>query len=211
MSVTDKQRWIEMAAVAATGLMKFVFVDWLALQSLYISAALLFWLTYILARYRKNKLILKHWGFRKANFWRTSLFVAPFALVALTGIFWTGLLKGTVFFNWQIGVVLLVYPLWGIVQQYLMLAVFAKNLTDISMLGFSKAQAILLTSLLFAIVHYPGPLLMGFTFIMELWFASAYFKYKNLWALGCFHGVIASLLLYYILERHLWADLWKLF
>lgn len=200
-----------MAAVAATGLMKFVFVDWLALQSLYISIALLFWLTYILTRYRKNKLILHYWGFRKANFWRTGLFVAPFSLVAIVAILWAGLFKGTVFFNWQIGVVLLVYPFWGIVQQYLMLAVFARNLSDIGILGFSKVQAILLTSLLFALVHYPSPLLMGFTFIMELWFASAYFKYKNLWALGCYHGVIASLLLYYVLERDLWTELWGLF
>ncbi|MFA7489561.1 MAG: CPBP family glutamic-type intramembrane protease, partial [Mariniphaga sp.] len=69
----------------------------------------------------------------------------------------------------------------------------------------------LLTSVVFAWVHYPSLPLMIFTFFMELLFLFAFFKWKNLWPLGLFHGWIASFLLFIVLDRDLWIELWSVF
>jgi hypothetical protein len=63
----------------------------------------------------------------------------------------------------------------------------------------------------FAWVHYPSLPLMVFTFFMELVFLVAYFKWRNLWALGLYHGWVASLLLFFVLGRDLWNELWTVF
>ena len=208
---TDKLQSFEIAAVVATGLLKYVFMDWLNLRAFYISAACIFWSVYIYKRYRGNKQILQHWGFRKNNFNQTFLFIAPFALLMTAAIVWYGISYNAVFLNWHIIPVFIFYPAWGVIQQFLMLSLVAGNLRSITPVRLSKTQIILFTSLLFSMVHYPSLPLMVFTFFMELVFLAAYFKWRNLWALGLYHGWVASLLLFFVLGRDLWNELWTIF
>ncbi len=205
---TDKQRWLEIAAVVATGLLKHVFMDWLNLRAFYIGVACIFWSVYIYKRYRKNRQILQQWGFRKNHFNRSFLFLTPFALLMSAAIVWYGLTHNAVFLNWHVIPVFIFYPVWGLIQQFLMLSLIAGNLVSISTIKRSKTQIILLTSALFALVHYPSLPLMVFAFLMELVFAFAFFKWRNLWALGLYHGWVASLLLFFVLGRDLWNELW---
>ncbi len=205
---TDKQRGFEIAAVVATGLLKHVFMDWLNLRAFYIGVACIFWSVYIYKRYRKNRQILQQWGFRKNHFNRSFLFLTPFGLLMSAAIVWYGLTHNAVFLNWHIIPVFIFYPVWGLIQQFLMLSLIAGNLVSISTIKRSKTQIILLTSALFALVHYPSLPLMVFAFLMELVFAFAFFKWRNLWALGLYHGWVASLLLFFVLGRDLWNELW---
>ncbi|MCK3684932.1 CPBP family intramembrane glutamic endopeptidase [Maribellus sp. YY47] len=205
---TDKQRGFEIAAVVATGLLKHVFMDWLNLRAFYIGVACIFWSVYIYKRYRKNRQILQHWGFRRNNFKQSFLFLTPFALLMSAAIVWYGLTHNAVFLNWHVIPVFIFYPVWGLIQQFLMLSLIAGNLVSISTIKRSKTQIILLTSALFALVHYPSLPLMVFAFLMELVFAFAFFKWRNLWALALYHGWVASLLLFFVLGRDLWNELW---
>jgi len=207
---TDKLHIFEIAAVFATGLLKYVFVDWLNLRVIYIGAACIFWSVYIYKRYRGNKQILQHWGFRKNRFRHTFLFITPFASLMTVAIVSYGISYNAVFLNWHIIPVFIFYPAWGVIQQFLMLSLVAGNLRLITTVKLSKIQIILLTSAVFALVHYPSLPLMVFTFFMELGFAFAYFKWRNLWALGLFHGWVASLLLFFVLGRDLWNELWRI-
>jgi len=84
-------------------------------------------------------------------------------------------------------------------------------LQEIKTVKLRKSQIFLLTSMVFAWVHYPSLPLMVFTFFMELVFLTAYFKWRNLWALGLYHGWVASLLLFFVLGRDLWDELWTVF
>jgi len=208
--VTDKRRWIEIIAVVATGLLKYVFTDWLNLRMFYISAACIFWSVYIYRRYRRNKQILQHWGFRKDNFKKTFLFIMPFALFMVAVIVWYGISQRAIFFNWHVIPVFIFYPLWGFIQQYLMLALIAGNLQSINTVKIHNHQIIILTSLVFSLVHYPSVSLMVFTFFMELVFLIAWFRWRNLWATGLYHGWVASLLLFFVLGRDLWNELWTI-
>lgn len=207
----DNRRWIEIAAVLATGLMKYVLMDWLNFRAFYIAAACIFWSGYIYKRYRADKFVLQHWGFRKDNFKQTFLFLLPFALVMVAAIVWYGISLNAIFLNWHLIPVFLFYPAWGIIQQFLMVALVAGNLQEIKAVKLRKSQIFLLTSLVFTWVHYPSLPLMVFTFFMELVFLTAYFKWRNLWALGLYHGWVASLFLFFVLGRDLWNELWMVF
>lgn len=211
MMVTDKRRWIEIAAVLLTGLLKFVLMDWLNFRVFYIAAACIFWSVYIYKRCQANNFILQHWGFRKNHFKQTFLFLLPFALVMVAAIIWYGISCNAIFLNWHIIPVFVFYPAWGIVQQFLMVALVAGNLQAIKAVKLRKSQIFLLTSMVFAWVHYPSLPLMVFTFFMELVFLIAYFKWRNLWVLGLYHGWVASLLLFFVLGRDLWNELWMVF
>ncbi len=208
---SDKRRWIETGAVVATGISKYIFMDWLEFRVFYIVAAILFWVTFIYLRFRRNSLILKQWGFRKKNFKKAFLFLAPFALAAIAAITWYGISFNAAFLNWHVLPIILFYPAWGIIQQFLILALVAGNLHAIHIVRLSKLKIILLVSLVFSLVHYPSFPLVVFTFFMELLFGLAYFKWRNLWPLGLYHGWIASLFIYFVLERDLWIELWEIF
>jgi hypothetical protein len=207
---TDRRRWLEISAVVLTGLMKYVFTDWLELRVFYIVSACLFWTLYIYRRYRRDKLILQQWGFRKDHFKQAFLFLLPFSLAIIAAIVWYGISFNTNFLNWHVIPIILFYPVWGIIQQFLMTALVAGNLWSISRVKLNNPQIIILTSGLFAVVHYPSLLLMVFTFFMELLFTSAYFRWRNLWPLGLFHGWVGSLLLFFVLGRDLWSELWPI-
>ncbi|MDD4425861.1 MAG: CPBP family intramembrane metalloprotease [Mariniphaga sp.] len=210
MVISDKRRWLEITAVFATGLLKHVFMDWLEFRAFYIAAASLFWSVYIYSRYQQNKDILQYWGFRKDHFNQTFLFLLPFALLTVAIIVWYGIFQHTIL-NWYFFPVLIIYPVWGIIQQFMIVTLVAGNLHSITTIKLSKIQIFLLTSVVFAWVHYPSLPLMIFTFFMELLFLFAFFKWKNLWPLGLFHGWIASFLLFIVLDRDLWIELWSVF
>jgi hypothetical protein len=135
----------------------------------------------------------------------------PFTLVVVAAIIWYGISVKAVFLNWHVIPVFVFYPVWGTIQQFLMVALIAGNLHAITVVKLSRPQIIVITSFLFSLVHYPGLLLMIFTFLMELLFITAYFRWKNLWALGLYHGWAASLLLFFVLGRDLWSELWAIF
>lgn len=207
----DKRRWLEITAVLATGLFKYVLMDWLNFRAFYIAVVCIFWSVYIYKRYRTDKFVLQQWGFRKNNFRQSFLFLLPFALVMVAAIIWYGISYNVIFLNWHLIPVFLFYPAWGIIQQFLIAALVAGNLQAIQKVKLRKSQIFLLTSLVFAWVHYPSLPLMVFTFFMELVFLLAYFKWRNLWALGLYHGWVASLLLFFVLGRDLWNELWTVF
>ena len=207
----DKWRLIEIGAVVVTGIMKYVFMDWLDFRVFYIAAACLFWIGYSYLRYRRNKSVLKDWGFRKKNFKKSFAFIAPFALAAVVGIIWYGITINATFLNRNILPIFLFYPAWGIIQQFLILGIVARNLYEIRSIRLNKLRIVLIVSAVFSFVHYPDFLLVVFTFFMELLFGLAYFKWRNLWSLGLYHGWVASLLLFFVLGRDLWMELWTIF
>ncbi len=208
---TDKRRWLEIVAVVLTGLMKYIFMDWLELRIFYIGVTFLFWTTYIYKRYKGNNLILNHWGFRKKYLKQMFLSLIPFALLIIAVIIWYVISNKINVLNWHIIPVFIFYPLWGTIQQFLIIALVAGNLHSIAAVKLKEYQIILLISVLFSLVHYPSLPLMLFVFIMEILFTAAYFRWNNLWPLGLYHGWVASLLLFFVLGRDLWNELWTVF
>ena len=197
----------EIFALAGTAVLKFILIDWLNLRAIYIVLICLFWVGYIFYRYKSDPSILSRWGIQLQNFTATFLYLLPFAVVSIAGFVIYGLVAQTAIINWHMILILLVYPLWGLMQQFIVAGLFAGNLRVIRNPKFKKYQIVLITSMLFSLVHYPDGLLMVFTFIMQWFFTTAFLRWKNIWPLGLYHGFIATILLFFVMGRDLWEEL----
>ncbi|MBI9065236.1 MAG: CPBP family intramembrane metalloprotease [Marinilabiliaceae bacterium] len=197
---------IELVALASTAALKFILMDWLQWRSVFIAGACLFWLVYILLQNRStNKLHL--WGFKSSGFKQTLLFLAPIVLLCIVVSMLYASFRNKLYFTWHLLPILILYPLWGIIQQFLMLGIISQNLHTLFNKHVNRYVVILLVSTLFSLIHYPDYFLMLFSFLLEIVFISVYFKWKNLWAIGITHGWIATFILFYVSDRHLWLEL----
>ena len=114
-------------------------------------------------------------------------------------------------FSWYFILVLILYPFWGLIQQFMMLGIISQNLASATEGKMNRYLIIFLVSALFSMVHYPSFFLMIFTFFLEVVFITIYLKWRNLWAIGIAHGWIATFILYYVLDRNLWSELFSIF
>lgn len=199
--VSNTRRWIEIAAVAATGLGKFLFMDVLNWKFPFIIAAILSWIIYIVIRARSVKGILSHWGFRTHNFKSVVLKILPFGIIGFLGCVVTGYFLGTINVTWHILPLLLIYPIWGVIQHFLMIALVAGNLQDMEGKKISTLSIVFITALLFAGIHYPWYWLILGTFLLALLYTFIYLKNRNLYVLGLFHGWLGALFFYTIVDR----------
>lgn len=200
-TITDQTRWFEILAVIGTALGKFLFMDFLNWRFPFVVAAILFWSGYIIYRQKKLKGILKHWGFRKDNFKKVSLMVLPFGLIAVVSFFFIGLYQGTINVTWHIIPILITYPLWGTIQQFLLIGLVGGNLQDLEKKKINAHLIVFVAALVFAVVHYPFYWLMGGTFILALLYGYIYLRSRNLYVLGLFHGILAALFYYTVLDQ----------
>jgi uncharacterized protein len=202
---------IELYAVGLTVLLKFILMDWLGMRAFYITGTCLYWLFYVFYRYRKDHSILKFWGFTRENLVRSLYALLPFLGIIAVFTWLYGMYSGIRIMNIHIIPVLILYPAWGIIQQFMLACIIARNLQNMTYFSRHKMQVIILVSLFFSLVHYPYFTLMVFTLLMEILFLFVYNRWRNLWAIGLMHGWAATLLLYYVLHRDLWLELFAWF
>lgn len=185
-------------------------MDWLQWRGFYIAGIGIFWLGYVVIRIKNNKEQPALWGVRKEGFWPSMFFLIPFIVISILVCLVYAGVNNNLYFSWRILPVLALYPLWGIIQQFLMLGIISQNLGRLNSIKGNRYGIVLIVSVLFSLMHFPDFLLMIFTFCLEILFITVYFKWKNLWAIGIAHGWIATFLLYYVLERSLWKELFLL-
>jgi hypothetical protein len=73
----------------------------------------------------------------------------------MLAFFAIGYFNKTLNLSWHIFPILILYPVWGIVQQYLVIALVAGNLQDLKYRNIGPSAIILTTALLFGLLHYP--------------------------------------------------------
>ena len=126
-SPNNVSRWLEVAAVAATGVLHLVFQS-LGAKGLFIALASVSWIGYVVWRVWQDSSLWVKWGFQMKNLssafvWPTVIFVVGVSLMA-----WYGLANGRVLWQGHVLFLLLLYPLWGILQQFLVQALGVANL-----------------------------------------------------------------------------------
>jgi len=202
MSITtNQQRIIEVIAVICTALGKFFFMDYLNWRFPFVVTAILAWTVYIIYQSRKRPGILAHWGFRKDNFKEVLLKVLPFGVFALIAFIGIGYYRDTLNPTWHILPILLTYPIWGVIQQFLLIGLMTGNLQEVSNGRVNKNIIIIVSAIVFALVHYPFYWLMGGTFILAILYGYIYLKARNLYVLGLFHGWLAALFYYTVVNQ----------
>jgi membrane protease YdiL (CAAX protease family) len=200
-SISNKRRILEISAVILTAAGKFIFMDYLNWRFPFVAVAIISWVSYIIYRKSKQPGITKYWGFRTDNFKTVLKKVLPIGLLAVITFFGVGFYKGTLNISWHIIPILILYPIWGTIQQFLLIALTAGNLQDMKDQNLKKGIIILLAALLFGAIHYPYLWLMLATFILALFYGWIYLGERNIYVLGLFHGWLGGTFYYTVLER----------
>jgi uncharacterized protein len=213
LTSSPKQKVFELTAVVITGVGKFLFVDLWPYKGIYVAVACIVWIAFIIWQFIRNRTRLIEQGFTKKYFRQSFLKLLPVAIGCIVLFVAAGLIRDTIVFNLNILPVLLLYPVWGVIQQYLMMALFAGNLHELKGDRWPKSIIIAFTAIVFSIVHFPSLLLVGGTFILALIYTNHYIyrKQRNLWVLGLYHGWLACFFYYLVLGRDAWVEIMKVF
>jgi len=203
-SPKEVSRWFEVAAVAATGVLHLVFQS-LGAKGLFIALASVSWIGYVAWRVWQDSSLWVQWGFQTANLssvfvWPTGIFLVGVSLMA-----WYGLANGRVLWQGHVLFLLLLYPLWGILQQFLVQALGVANLMTL----FPKQGWVVAMPagiVLFAFIHFPNGLLMIATGLMAGLFIPCYLRDRNLWPLGLYHGWLGTFFYLWVLGKDPWID-----
>ena len=198
-------RFFEIFAVLATGLGKFLFVDIFDYKFWYVILVVLFWMGYVILRYKNDKHVLSQWGFRKEGFIPSLKLILPVAVIVVLLFLFYGIYKNQLIINWQILPILVLYPLWGTIQQFLIIGLISGNLKKLN--NLSPTIIVIVTSIVFSVVHYPSYLLMAATFLLAIFYTITYLRFRNLWILGLFHGWLGCFFYYFVLGRDPWLEM----
>jgi len=201
LPISNKRRVLEIVAVILTAIGKFVFMDYLNWRFAFVSVVVISWLIYIIYRHREATGIIKYWGFRTDNFKAVVRKILPLGALSVIVFVAIGAYQNTINITWHIIPILILYPVWGIIQQFLLIAITAGNMQDLKGQNLSKWIIILFSAVLFAAVHYPFVWLIVGTFALALFYGFIYLKERNIYALGLFHGWLGGVFYYTVLDR----------
>ncbi len=201
----------ELSAVLITAMAKFLFMDFLNWRLFFTLTAIAFWVGYVIWRYKKDSSVLTFWGFQKNHFASVFKLLAPFGIFSIISFLLIGYYQGTINVTWHIIPIFLLYPIWGVIQQFLVVGIVAGNLNVYPGINIKKWVIILITSTLFAAVHYPYWLLVIGTFVLALLYSYIYLQKKNLFALGLYHGWLGAIFFYTVVGRDPWVEVFGVF
>jgi hypothetical protein len=166
----------------------------------FIVGCCLFWVSYIAINLVREPKIARVWGFRFDNLkeacrWPIWLLIGATLAMAILGM-----IRGTLQFPWHLPLLLLLYPLWGIIQQFLALAIVVGTLERINGLASRRWLIVLLTATLFSLVHLNDWRVMLATFALEMAFVPIYWSQRNLLPIAVVHGWLGAFYYLWVLN-----------
>ena len=158
---------------------------------------------YILCK--KDK--LSEWGLDTKNL-RTSFLVSTtYFVVILIGI--VLYLKITdnsnIIINKNFIITLFLYLIWGILQQFIIQSMIIRNIKDI--FNIDKLLLLLLSAVLFSIVHINDKTLLILTIFMGLIWTRIYLEHKNIIPIGIYHGILGTIYYYWIIKKDILKEI----
>ncbi len=193
---------VELVLVLVTGGLHLVFENVLHLKGPFIIAAVAFWAGYIAVRRRRDPQVFHEWGFRTDTLKPAAVACGIVFAVGAAGMIAYAALQGRLALPPTFWALLLLYPVWGIVQQFLLNALVARNLAR----RLPAAAVIPLTAVLFGVAHVPDWALSALTIAAGLAWVPIYLRWPNLLALGVCHGFLGSLVYPLVLGRDVVAE-----
>jgi uncharacterized protein len=176
-------------------------------EAIYNGAAALAWAIYLVVRVVRDRSYLREAGFTRQGFgvaFRDSLI---FAAVATIPLFLIGAALHRFPIPTTFWLLVGVYPLWGIAQQFALQALVTRNLRR-TVPGLAARIAV--ASVLFSLAHAPDLPLMGLTLGAGVGFTWLYERHRNLWAIGIVHGWLGASAFYFVLGEDPGAKLLNL-
>ena len=156
------------------------------------------WIPYVAWRVRRERGIAHAWGVRLDNLRAAAGVPVVFAVVTALAISIDAMRRGLPRLPWLSLLVFASYPIWALFQQFFVQAMIARNLQR---LGARLAVNVLVTAVLFGLVHLPDPSLAGLCFVAGLVWTWSYLKTPNLLVLAVCHGWLGAIVYYALLRR----------
>ncbi|MFH0954216.1 MAG: CPBP family glutamic-type intramembrane protease [Verrucomicrobiota bacterium] len=164
---------------------------------MYFSAAVAVpWIGYFAWRLATRPGTASAWGLRLAGFRPAIIASAVFAAVALVPLTLVGWTSGRFPPPRTFWLVMAIYPLWGLAQQFVLQVLVTRNLRD---LVPRLPARVLAAAALFCLAHFPNWTLMLLTLAGGIGFTWIYEKRRNLWAVGLVHGLLGATAYYLVL------------
>lgn len=192
-------RGFELSAVVVTAAGKFILGDWLGLDTIYIVAAGGFWIVYVGMRWSWNRSVFERWGLSWKSVPVAAWRILPYAAAGIAFCIVYGLFNPNAIVNGNLFLTLAFYPLWGTVQQLLVVALTADNAVALTDERFGERQAIGAAAVLFAMVHIPELPLVGATFCLGAVTTLVFFRTRNVIVPGIVHGWFATLFYFLVM------------
>jgi membrane protease YdiL (CAAX protease family) len=192
---------LEIFLAFATGISKLIFMDWLNWKFPFIIVIIFLWSYYVWLRFKQDPKVLQKWGFRWDNFGKVKRLMLPFGILAVVSSLVVGYWRDTLNLTWHIIPILILYPIWGTIQQFLVISLVAGNLHDLKLKGWNDFLVVFVAALLFGLVHYPYLWLMGATFVLALFYGYIFLKERNVYAMGLYHGWLGAIFFYTVVGR----------
>ena len=170
---------------------------WLGYPLQYTVASVAFWVGYVTLRHNWNPEVLKRWGFTRTGLRQALLLCGGAFVVGLAASLLYGTTLGSTILNWNLPLLMLLYPIWGTVQQFLVTGLFADNMLALTRGKVSEFVIAIMAALLFSAVHIPDEELMVATFFLGVTTVLIFFRTRNLLAIGLLHGWFASVFYFF--------------
>jgi hypothetical protein len=187
----------------ATGAVYLVFENVLHLKLPFLVACLAGWGLYGGWRMRDAE-TRRDWGFRNDTLAPSAFACGVFYLVVSAAILAWRAWKGWVPIPPSTAALFLVYPVWGLCQQFVVQALIAGNLDR---LGAPRLAVIPIAAILFGLAHWPDWPLVALCAGAGLVWTSIFLRFPNLLAISLTHAWLGSLTYLMILERNPWAEM----
>ncbi|MBL8896250.1 MAG: hypothetical protein JNM84_01420 [Planctomycetes bacterium] len=173
----------------------------------FVVGACAFWLVFLGDRVRRDRRWLAAWGLRKRGLLAATRFPLGLTAVALASFALYAASRGALHFPPHALFCLVLYPLWGLIQQVLILGVVVGNLEPLECFRRRRVLLVLVGALVFGAVHLPALLLTVGTTLLALLYVPHFLRHRNVWPLGVAHGWIGTGFYLWVLGRDPWLEL----
>ena len=190
------ERKFELGSALLTGIL-FILIGY-KYRKQYIICFVLFWSVYILCK--KDK--LSEWGLDTKNIRSSFLVSTTYFVVVLIGIilYLKIINNSNIIVNQNFMITLVLYLLWGILQQFIIQSMIIRNIKNIFNIN-NTILLLLLGAVLFSIVHINDKTLLILTFFMGLIWTHIYLEHKNIIPIGIYHGILGTIYYYWIIKK----------
>ena len=192
----------EIGAVVLTGAGQFAATS-LDASSVYIPAVMASWGGYVGYRAATEPGFLRDAGFSGQNAGRAWRDATLFAAGAVGGMAIIGASRGTLDTDGLLVPLLVLYPAWGLTQQFLVQSMLTRNLAAA---GLPAAAIPPVSAAAFGAVHVPNWDLVAATTFAGAAFTHLYQRDGTLWPLGVYHGALGAFAYVWVLDRQSWDE-----
>jgi hypothetical protein len=172
----------------------------------FIAGACVFWAAFVAIRVRRDRSVLRDWGFGTDNFWPASAACALLFGIGAAAMGLTAAYQRTFTFPIHTLALFLIYPIWGVIQQFLALGIVVANLERIVALRHRPWLIIFGVAALFGLIHIYDWRLAAATCLFELAAIPIFMRFHNLWPICIVQGWLGALFYLWVLHEDLWAE-----